>query len=663
VNTLVYRYGLLAPIEGAKIVEHQMRAAHDLRNDLTRIECGRREAIRASTCAADVEALEREVATLRKAEAEATRAIKATRATTRSRSDTAGMRKALIDARAATKEARGRLFAARADARDVAAIERINTMATELRKHAYRLLQQERDINWGARWLAESATDAARNNLPHLYDIDGITPLDPRFRRWNGEGQITVQLMGDSGEEDIKGLSVAEILDGGDTRLRIMRNTPLAPRRESPARTRWREGWRWKYVRQTDGTTTRVRIEDPSLVARADRSRAGGTEDLCTLWIRVGSEGNLPVWAQFPMQMHRPLPPRAVIKRATVSRRMRGPRAEWSVEITLDTSLSPRRESCGTGTVAANLGWRAVDDGLRVATWVAGNGERGEIVLTHSVIGAIRKPEDLRETRDRAFNTERDRLVAWLAKPRPLGSPRPAWLEEAAKTLADWRSEARLTALWRRWCAARFDGDVEGFEPLAAWRYHDHHLWCWETSQRVSSLRYRREVYRCAAAALARRFETLIVEDTDYRPIARRTRMESDQPDIADARSNRYLAAPGDLRMILEHAFRVRGGYAERVDAARITMTCHACGSLERFDQVNVMTHTCGACGMHWDQDVNAARNLLARHGERPDGEQETAVSRASKKQAGKWAKRKAAKAMREVEKEGARNPVDKAAE
>ena len=48
-KTLVYRYGLLAPVAGADVVEAQLRAAHRYRNDLVMIERGRRAAVRALT--------------------------------------------------------------------------------------------------------------------------------------------------------------------------------------------------------------------------------------------------------------------------------------------------------------------------------------------------------------------------------------------------------------------------------------------------------------------------------------------------------------------------------------------------------------------------------------------------------------------------------------
>ena len=638
-SVLVYRYGLLSPVAGGAEVERQMRAAHDLRNDLTAIERGRRAELRARTSVGEVERLETEVTALREVEAEAARAIKAARAATRSRSDTTTMRDALVTARAESRAARARLFAARTAARDVSVTIEVESVASALRKDAYRLLQQERGINWGARWLAEMATDAARDKLPHLFERDGVSPMDPKFRRWSGDGQITVQLMGESSDHDApRGLASAD-LAGDDTRLRIGPYVTVA-RRESPARARWRASG------------------DPRLIAMADRDRNGTPDALRALWIRVGSHPDRsPVWAVFPLKMHRPLPARSVIKRATVSRRMRGPREEWSVEITIDTSLSPRSDACGVGAVAINFGWRVVDSGLRVATWKGEDGDAGELVLADDVIGAIRKPEDLREIRDRAFNVARAALVTWLA-----GRELSEWMGEATRTLADWRSPGRLAALCLRWAKTRLEGDDDGFAALEKWRYHDRHLWTWECDQRTSALRYRRDVYRKFAAQLARHYSTVVVEDFDLSTIARHEPVESTTPEIAPARSNRFLAAVGELRTHIEHAFRSRGGIAEKVSASYTTATCHACGNVEEFDAITQIHHACRACGVVWDQDENAATNILARYRERPDDGPDLGTARTAKSK-GKWAKRKEKKAERATENGGARESPANAAE
>ena len=49
------------------------------------------------------------------------------------------------------------------------------------------------------------------------------------------------------------------------------------------------------------------------------------------------------------------------------------------------------------------------------------------------------------------------------------------------------------------------------------------------------------------------------------------------------------------------------------VPAEYTTATCHVCGTAEVWDQAAHVMHRCGQCGALWDQDHNAAINLLAR--------------------------------------------------
>src|SRR5690606_14013043 len=54
-----------------------------------------------------------------------------------------------------------------------------------------------------------------------------------------------------------------------------------------------------------------------------------------TLRIRIGSEGRDPVWASFPMIMHRPLPPDGIVKQAAVKLARIGTRERWELHVTV----------------------------------------------------------------------------------------------------------------------------------------------------------------------------------------------------------------------------------------------------------------------------------------------------------------------------------------
>lgn len=559
----VYRYGLLPPTAEAERVRDQLRKAHAYRNTLIEIERGRRAALRAiDTSHAEVEALRSAAQVARETEDAAVQELRRLRAKHRSRAETATQTEAVRAARAARKAA-VQVFAqrrkeVREDAAMASARDEVNARAAELHRSA----RAHCGVYWGTYLLVEDAIQASAK--APLYD--GDEPSDPRFARWGGEGAIGVQLQG--------GAAVSDVMGGEDTRMQIAAPDPRA----------------WLSP------------------IRGERRRFSRT----ALKLRVGSSGTEPIWAEWPMIMHRSMPEGARLKRAKVVLRRIGPREEWSLHVTVDCpNDGPRR--CGEGAVAIDLGWRTLPQGVRVAAWCGTDGATGEFVLPadSGVLGGLGKVRDLRSIRDKNFEAARAKFKAWLDSQPSV----PEWLAAATKTLAQWRSIARLSQLAVRWRELRFDGDAEAFDALETWRYHDHHLWQWETSQGVSSLRRRRDEYRVFAAGLAKRYRTVVFEDFDLRKMAKRptTAATDDTPQNETARRHLHAVAPGDLRMVISQAFVARGGEVVDVPAQDTTRTCHQCGLVEIWDQASYVCHACSGCGLIWDQDANASANILER--------------------------------------------------
>ena len=78
-----------------------------------------------------------------------------------------------------------------------------------------------------------------------------------------------------------------------------------------------------------------------------------------TLRMRVGTEGigRRPVWAEFPLMLHRPLPADAVVKGAWVRRFKVADRFRWELQIQLESTTVARVEAAGDkrGVVAIDL--------------------------------------------------------------------------------------------------------------------------------------------------------------------------------------------------------------------------------------------------------------------------------------------------------------------
>jgi hypothetical protein len=276
---LVYRYGLRRPTQNAELVREQMLAAARYRNTLVEIERGRRAALRAEYGACStVVALEQAAEAAELGLAEVLRQAREERVRTQVRKDSPERKAAIEVARARRREARGALAAERKRLRETpeiaARFDAINAAAADLRRNA----RAHCDVYWGTYQLIEDQDQAARK--APLFAAG--EPNDPRFTRNTGEGAVSVQLVG--------GINEASL--ASDTQVQL------------------------------------ARVDDRS-----------GRDRFRLLSVRVGSDdARRPIFAVWPMKMHRPLPEGCRIKRVTVTRKLRGPYEEWaalfSVEVT-----------------------------------------------------------------------------------------------------------------------------------------------------------------------------------------------------------------------------------------------------------------------------------------------------------------------------------------
>ena len=147
---------------------------------------------------------------------------------------------------------------------------------------------------------------------------------------------------------------------------------------------------------------------------------ASGRAARTTLWFRIGSTAKRrPVFARFPMVMHRHLPPGCLVKDAYVTRRPGGVRVPWlyGLCVVLESADLERRMPCldQEGTAAVNFGWRLVDGELRVA--LINRGDRGfeEIRLPAWFLGGHEKCRDLQKILDEKFDAAKAEIASWIA--------------------------------------------------------------------------------------------------------------------------------------------------------------------------------------------------------------------------------------------------------
>lgn len=322
--------------------------------------------------------------------------------------------------------------------------------------------------------------------------------------------------------------------------------------------------------------------------------------------IRIGSSGRAPTWVEVPVVIHRQMPLAAEVRYAKLVVWREATTTRYELQLTVNEAPVVAREPTPATTVGVDLGWRW-QDSIRVAYMWSGSGRHAPVTMSNEVVGAIEHAASLRSIRDRNMDEAKSRLRAWLAE-----RGTPEWMRERVASLHAWRAPGKLAALVLAWRGSRVEGDEEIFAALEEWRKQDRHLWQWEHNEARKARARRIDEYRVWAARLADAHTCVCIEDFDLRKVARRE-MPEERGEWDDmARAQRVLVAPGRLREILVNACRSRGVRVVTVPAKGTTTTCHECGRKTKWDAARYLSHRC-ECGAVWDQDANAARNILAR--------------------------------------------------
>lgn len=583
--------------ESRRLIEEQMRLAHRYRNALVETERRRRTRVDSAVrevCPALAE-VEAKIAAEEAALAAVREAIRAGNAAARKKQTGTAEQKAEVKAVTARlkplwqrrKELRAETFAGDALRSILAEVE---AWAKGENQRLYN--EAFAALHWGSRVHVAASCRSLRSGAP------------PEFVRFRGDGHIAVQLQGGVPADE-----AVVALDRGAS---------------------WDPPPKGQFFVRTVG-------DHP----RKPHAHIG---------IRVGTvDGSTaPVWATLFCRLHRPFPPDSRLKMVHLTRRREGTRDLWHVVVSVE-NVPPVTDRAESGRVGVDVGWRKLPDGrLRVASWAGDDGRTGELTMSAEYVERCQRIPGLDSTRKKLFNVAHARLLEWVA-----ANPLPAaWTEvtEAAPRppaahLSAWRSEARLRQLVEFWTANRLPGDEAVFgDPAAlaaererllarhapnrdagnlayhqvvkaaagqgdlyAWRLQDIHLLEYRVGLQRRTRAHREERMRLLAVGLRRRYRTAAVEDINWREdVLEKPEAEHDD-ELAAVRAFHRMAAPGRLLQLLaEHT-----AETVRVAPDHTTTDCHACGRRCEFDAARVLVHTCEHCGATWDQDHNAAVNLL----------------------------------------------------
>ena len=433
---------------------------------------------------------------------------------------------------------------------------------------------------------------------------------------------------------------------------------PPPQRPADPPRSPWRlasGGGRWRNVLQLRPYRTEA---ERAALPPAERKRA-------ELMFRVGS-GDTAAMPAVRIVMDRPLPDNAdvAMMQFTVSR-ITSTRVRAHVALTV--RVPDARPPAGGRLAAVHTGWRVLDDGaIRVAVvtgvpsppsgiglikdaraararhqargagvrsgipgrpWAgteAGERESGlrdhgswqEIVIPAQVRDLDGHARSLQSIRSREMDQARAAIAAHLA-----AHPASKEMIDPDGTLDRWRSPRRFCRVIEAMEAqpAVLSPDQAALlDVLREWREQEQHLEGWQAYERRRHITgWRRDMYRQVAAWLAGSASVIVMDSWP----AARVRPAADEEDtaqLAAARANAVLAAPGELRQAVKAAA-ARRGVALRESPGGASGVHHGCpagqGELPADGRARALMVTCRGCGRRVDQDRNTLAAMITLAG------------------------------------------------
>lgn len=618
--TIVYQYGVPSYWRAPEELMQQLYLGHQLGNDLVRIaldsDTARQELWSSYP---EIAEWEQAVATVDEEITELLKRVAQERQQDRkntTRKDTAALLKDARgrrrDLKAQRKGAIAQVYEQAKDALEQLELERRQKVKELYTAYCSATNPEAKGLYWATFNAVLRHHDAARTRVRADRAKGKASQL--RFHRWDGTGSFTVQLQKQTGNPD----RTPELLASGEGR--------------------------WKNVFQLGPWDT-----DPDDWRKRPRSKRRGT---AMITLGFGKMIKVPVFVD------RVLPETADVPEVHLVRRVVGGTMRWSLSV---VAKIPDPEPVLDGPkVAIHLGWRRLPDGagIRAAVWatdapigpppagmtderspakpgnqyrsmpyVRQHGTWGEVLLPDELWHLVGRAPSIRSRRDQNFNDMRARLVTWLEQHPDDVEP----LELEMASVRAWRSPLRLAVMCRKWTQRRTRDHRDVKTPLPAefaaqllpelelWWRRDVHLYRYEAGERDNLAARRDDVWRQIGAWLGSVAGLIVVGDEDYRQLRRKpskTATEAVMPTAAaetTARARAAFVAPGRLRDVITQGATRRGVTVIKAAAKHVSRQHAECGHVSDADPQYAQGTLvdCQGCGQPYDQDVNAARNLL----------------------------------------------------
>ena len=459
----------------------------------------------------------------------------------------------------------------------------------------------------------------------------------PAFKRWTGEGRVG------SPVSTNEGLNVSSVhdcsfengtwADKGNTVLQIVKIPD--------------EVWEQKTSREkgVDG-------EPNSSWVRKTRTNMR----ICVDSLGRANRGRLPVWVEFPIVIHRPLPKNGKIVGAWVSIFMRGNRTKYELQLQVqdETHLHPKKPH-GDGTVAFNFGYRSTG---RVAYTLDDTNFAQEMTVDPKVEKKIDLADKRRQSRELAANEMRDSILKWSKDcifpdsfSRNDGKKIiiPHWSGEESRARSynerslrkkiellplakdeslsnrlhsvhnEWKFVLAMDSLLSFFCGPNSlvrPEDKIIFEELNTWTFDDKSIQNHEAGSRFKSRKIRQNQIHVWAHEICDNNSTILIENTNYakiKRVAKDNRGSVPVEVITSISRRRDAYAPGNTRKIIEEVAKARGLEVKKINPANLTRIHHACGHDAPWDASVSIEHECEKCRVEFDQDRNFCEGMLIR--------------------------------------------------
>lgn len=350
----------------------------------------------------------------------------------------------------------------------------------------------------------------------------------------------------------------------------------------------------------------RCKITLPDLEAYAGKSRAHFRQRLTIGSFGMDKQNVLP----FKIMLHRRIHPDAFVKKVAWvgdfdRRRPDGRQWEWSLVVTAEEP-PPEIVRHDTKMAAIDLGWRVMGEGayIRIGMIADTDGNMIELRLPLAYRQKWRKrlpPDWMTTYNDLIRLSERAGHAVENCKETLKGQ-----LDTVPAGFANMRNNGL------RRLKEELDPDSDAYKTIDTWQAIDKKIWCVYQGLDRKLRQRRTSWYRKLASWLTKHYRVIAWEgDLSLKEMSEATK---GNVILKNAAHYRVWAGLYDLRRFLKEATAKNLTTLLDRKSAFTTIPCSSCGEL--MGASGSLIIECQHCGTRWDQDENAARNLLSSIGQ-----------------------------------------------